>query len=324
MSHLVLFLPLFAWSASIAGTGLAIRALTRAQVLDTPNERSNHKTPTPRGGGIAMIGVTLACYLFLPIPMQLLGACLLLAAISFLDDKRGLPASTRFLAQFVAVAFAMPSLPAPFTDALPLWLHYGAIALLWLWFINLTNFMDGIDGISALQTITMMSGIVALHSLAATLPLWLVLAAAVLAAAALGFLRYNLSPARVFMGDVGSIPLGFLSAYLLISLAMCGQWAAALILPAYYLTDATLTLLARAVRGEKIWQAHSQHAYQKAVRHGLTHNQVVMRISLLNLLLIALALASTISMMAAILTCVAGYGAALILVCHLSHASALR
>ena len=104
-----------------------------------------------------------------------------------------------------------------------------------------------------------------------------------------GFLPWNWSPARIFLGDVGSVPLGYLLGWLLLLAAIEGAWAAALILPAYYLADASLTLLRRAARGEKVWRAHRQHAYQRAVRGGLSHRWVAGALAALNLVLIALA-----------------------------------
>lgn len=313
----IFFLPSIAWIASIIGTALMLRLLTARQVMDNPNERSNHTTPTPRGGGLAMVIVILACFCILGISPRIIIGGTLLLAVSFADDIRSMPASLRFLAQFVAVFISLPALH-PLPEAVPPLFIYGFIALGWLWFINLTNFMDGIDGISAMQVIMQMLGIILLHSFVAPLPLWLPIAAGVVAAGALGFLRYNLSPARLFMGDAGSIPLGFLQGFLLWTLFLRGYHAAGIILPAYYLTDATLTLIKRALRGEKVWQAHSQHTYQKAVRAGMTHNAVVLRITLLNALLVTLALLSTHSMMGAVITTVAAYAATYFLVARLS------
>src|SRR6202034_2619980 len=102
--------------------------------------------------------------------------------------------------------------------------------------------------------------------------------AAAIAAAALGFLVWNWAPARIFMGDVGSIPLGYALGYLLLEIARRGWWKAALILPLYFLADATLTLLRRLARGERVWQAHREHFYQRAVQRGLGHAAVVTRV----------------------------------------------
>jgi len=113
-----------------------------------------------------------------------------------------------------------------------------------------------------------------------------------LAAAALGFLVWNWPPAKIFLGDVGSVPLGFLLGWLLLKLAAGGDWAAALILPLYYLADATITLARRAIRGERVWRAHRQHYYQRAVQGGRSHARVSAGIGATNLMLVALAVLS--------------------------------
>lgn len=323
MNNLFLLLPTLAWIGSVIATGLVLKLLTRARVMDNPNERSNHVAPVPRGGGIAMIGVALVCLFYAGIAWQILAAALLLGVVSFADDLRGMPVLVRFGTQFIAVGLAMQALHLRiFPLDIPQEAEWAFVALLWLWFINLTNFMDGIDGISAMQAIMQAVGIMLFHMFTSPLPMWLAISAGIMAATALGFLRYNIPPARIFMGDVGSVPLGFLMGFLLLTLASYGHWAAALLLPAYYLTDATLTLVKRGLRGEKVWRAHSEHAYQKAVRGGLSHGAVVMRITLLNLLLIGLALLPMHSIMAGIITCVAGYTAALLMVLNLANASA--
>lgn len=309
--------------ASLVLTHFALKGLRRAQVMDNPNARSNHATPVPRGGGIAMISVILVLFAQIEIawPIWLCGVLLML--VSLADDLRGLSAKARFAVQFAVVLMVLPAVPSPLPAAVPMLLAWIIMGFMWIWFINLTNFMDGIDGISAMQAIMQMLGIILLAATgAANLPAELPVAAAIIAASALGFLRYNYAPAKLFMGDAGSIPLGFLIGYLLFWLAGEGYVAAALLLPAYYLTDATHTLLARALRGERIWQAHSQHAYQKAVRSGLSHTQVVKRITALNGLLVVLALISTHSMMAGVLTCAAGYLAAYLFTMKLAYAPA--
>jgi UDP-N-acetylmuramyl pentapeptide phosphotransferase/UDP-N-acetylglucosamine-1-phosphate transferase len=144
--------------------------------------------------------------------------------------------------------------------------------------------MDGIDGITGTETACLGVG---LHIVA--WPSGDALLAALLAAAALGFLRWNWQPARLFLGDVGSVPLGYLLGYLLLAEAGRGGWAASLILPLYYLADATWTLMRRLFRGERIWQAHREHFYQRAVRAGLAHAAVVRRILAADIGLIALA-----------------------------------
>jgi UDP-N-acetylmuramyl pentapeptide phosphotransferase/UDP-N-acetylglucosamine-1-phosphate transferase len=157
--------------------------------------------------------------------------------------------------------------------------------------INLYNFMDGIDGLAGAETVAICSGVIFLAALTRHVDSDMHLAT-VLLGASVGFLLLNWHPARIFMGDSGSIPIGFLVGWLMLTLVRQGQWAAALILPLYFIVDATWTLLARSLRGETPWQAHRSHAYQRAVLSGLAPDVVVQRITLANVLLIALAIAS--------------------------------
>ncbi len=301
------FLPLAAWFFSLAGTAVAIPMLKRAQVLDMPSARSNHAAPTPRGGGAAMVLSALLFCVAAGLSLAVALAAALLAAVSFADDLRPLPASVRLLAQALAVTGALYASPPHMLQGLPASLEVILVALAWIWYMNLTNFMDGIDGITAVETMSVGLGIALLGVAKPELPPVLAHAALVIAAAAFGFYAFNRAPAKVFMGDVGSVTLGFLLGYLLLGLAARGLWPAALILPAYYLCDATFTLLKRLLRREPVWQAHSQHAYQQAVRKGMGHAAVVGRIALLNAALVVLALVSCRSMMAGMLALATAY-----------------
>jgi UDP-N-acetylmuramyl pentapeptide phosphotransferase/UDP-N-acetylglucosamine-1-phosphate transferase len=280
--------------ASLVGTRLVLVWLRHRQILDHPNERSSHALPTPRGGGIAVTLVLVGAWAWLGPPgiEMVLGPALFLAALSFADDIRSLSARWRLLAQVVAVAFVLALWPEErgpfFGDLLPHWLDLLAAGLLWVWFVNLYNFMDGIDGITGIETMTIGIG-VALVAVLVRLNVEVFFCGAAAAAVAMGFLWWNWHPARVFMGDVGSIPLGFLLGWLLLYLASRGHPVPALILPAYHLADATITLARRASRGEKIWQAHREHFYQRAVRAGRTHASVSLRVLGLGLVLIGLA-----------------------------------
>lgn len=311
-----LFIAALSGLVSYFGTKKLLPVLKR-HVLDMPNARSNHKEPVPRGGGIAMIGAALLGFLFLGMPLLLILAALLLAYVSFADDRGGLPVRTRLAAQLVAVALGIHVLPGPVFGAFPGAVEWILVALGWLWFINLTNFMDGIDGISAMQAIMVSAGI-ALIAWTWHMPAYEG-AAFVMMASAWGFYRFNRSPAKLFMGDVGSVPLGFLMGYLLLSLAAQGYLLSALILPAYYLSDATYTLFRRAKRHEKVWQAHSEHAYQQAARGGLSHRQIVSCITRLNALLIALAFIASLSMIIGVLCVIVAYGLTFRLIRHFSH-----
>lgn len=305
---------LAAFSVSALGTRLLIGALANAEVLDTPNARSNHAVPVPRGGGIAVIATILfgwvaAAWLeyFTGAELLLFYAmlALLLAAVSWLDDRKGLPQWPRLLVQMLSVMAVLVFFPGElFQGWLPGWLDKLAMGLLWLWFINLYNFMDGIDGITGAETCCLglgVAGIAMMTELADGIGLF----ALIISGASLGFLIFNWHPAKIFPGDVGSIPLGFLLGLLLLIVAAYGgYWAAALIFPAYYVADATVTLMRRMLRGEKFWQAHSEHAYQLAVRSGASHSAVVLKILRVNGLLLMLGWLSLVSTEVAI-ACVA-------------------
>jgi UDP-N-acetylmuramyl pentapeptide phosphotransferase/UDP-N-acetylglucosamine-1-phosphate transferase len=319
------WLAALAWVLSLAGTYLALLLLRRFAVLDTPSARSNHAHAVPRGGGVAFIFVILLLLAYSGASLALVVAALLVACVSFTDDLKNLPVRVRLLAQFVAVVIAGYALQGRILpDAVPLLVERIFIAIGWLWFINLTNFMDGIDGITSLETIAICLGICLLCCVQPALPASLALYSAIIAAAVFGFYAFNRAPAKLFMGDVGSIPLGLLIGYVLLMLAIHGAWEAALILPAYYLSDATFTLLKRASQKKKIWQAHSEHAYQQAVRSGLSHNGVVWRISLLNAVLVVLAMLSTFSMIAGLVCLVGAYCLTACLLWRFLHGSSLK
>lgn len=287
-------LALSAFLFSFAGTALLLWLLPRLHVLDVPNARSNHANPTPRGGGLAVI-IPAAGFLTVAGAHSgpILGT-LALMLISFMDDRKPLPVRMRLAVQAAAVAFALSGFDygLVFQGILPWWLDRLAAGIIWLWFINLYNFMDGIDEITALHTVSVMAGLALLTMIDPGVKNFLAVDGAIIGGAVLGFWLFNRHPARIFLGDCGSIPLGFLVGFLLLVLAAEGDWHAALILPAYYLTDATVTLLRRLIRKEKVWQAHSEHAYQTAVRHGRRHDTVARYILALNLALAVLAVIS--------------------------------
>jgi UDP-N-acetylmuramyl pentapeptide phosphotransferase/UDP-N-acetylglucosamine-1-phosphate transferase len=302
----LLFAAVIAAAGLIAclGTRALIPLLRRAAVLDRPNERSLHEAPTPRGGGIALIAAILLSWLALiaagavaPLLVVVLFGAAMLAAISWIDDLRGLSPALRLPAQLVGVGLGVTALiPAGlvFQGWLTPGLDAAAAALLWLWFVNLFNFMDGIDGLAGSEAAAVAIGLVLFAGLGAGIDSGFAALAATAAAAALGFLVWNWAPARIFLGDVGSVPLGYLLGFLLLELARRGEWQAALILPAYFLADASLTLLRRLLRGERIWQAHREHFYQRAVQNGLSHDAVVMRVIAADIVLIACAWAATV------------------------------
>lgn len=276
---------------STLGTYFLTRYLTKRRILDRPNERSSHEVPTPRGGGIAVLGAVVLAWLsglglsggIGLTDVTILLAAVMLGAVCFIDDLRGLGALPRLAAQFVAVTpglWFISESGGLFQTILPAALDIAATGFLWLWFINLFNFMDGIDGISGVEIAAVGIGLAGLAALGVTSPTILSPALA-LTAAAVGFLVWNWRPAMIFMGDVGSIPMGYLLGWLLITAApgsiggdTWGAQVAWLILPAYYLADASITLVRRLLKKENVLQAHRQHFYQKAVINGVGHATV--------------------------------------------------
>ena len=289
------------WLLSWALTGRVLAYLRHRAILDHPNDRSSHSIPTPRGGGWGVMLTVLPVWFLIGAWTGDLGHALpvligvaALMAVSWMDDQRGLGPAPRFLIQIAAVAGGLSALPgeAPvFQGFLPFWLDRLIAAIGWLWFVNLFNFMDGIDGLAGSETVSIGGGLALIGALAGAGPAFGLYGMAA-AGAALGFLMWNWHPAKLFMGDVGSVPLGYALGWLLLSLAAAGFWPAALLIPAYFLTDATFTLLRRLVEGKKVWQAHREHFYQKAIQRGRNHAQVVRLVLALNAVLIALAAAS--------------------------------
>lgn len=237
--------------------------------LDHPNARSLHASPTPRIGGLGIMAGVAFAGLGLAIPPllpALLAACAL-AALSLLDDVRGLPVALRLLAHVAAALACLLAL------GMTGWALAGSTVAV-VWMTNLYNFMDGADGLAG--------GMAAIGFGALALAAWLgdapALAAfcAAVAAAAVAFLHFNFPPARLFMGDAGSIPLGFLAGALAIAGARqdAWPWPFPLLVFSPFIADASVTLIRRALRGDRIWQAHRSHYYQRAVLLGASHRQL--------------------------------------------------
>jgi len=291
-----------AFAVSWVGTLALIRLLAHGNILDHPNERSSHSLPVPRGGGIAVIATLAMAWTALAVggPVEVTGlswllvALVALAVLGWLDDLFDLSILIRLPIHVVAVVIGLQAIdPAQtvFQGLLPLWADRLAAGLCWLWFVNLYNFMDGIDGLAAQETVMLGIGVAAIGLiLGVAAPLAPLGAAA--AAAAAGFWWWNAHPARIFLGDVGSAPLGFAMGWLLLSLAAAGAWTAALILPAYFLADATITLARRVTHGERFWVAHRKHFYQQGIRRGMSHAGVVRAVLVANAGLVALACTS--------------------------------
>ena len=282
------------WALTIVVRRYAIAS----QLMDRPNDRSAHRVPTPRGGGLAIVASFLSIMLGLGITgwvdKSLCSAVLvgggLVALLGFIDDRRTLAARWRFAGHAAAVAWMLylagPLPPVPFFG---LALNLGPATVLLVgiytvWSINLLNFMDGIDGIAGLQAVTV--------ALGGSLIWWLVQPDAdwqvplLFAACVGGFLFWNFPPARIFMGDAGSGFLGFV-------LALFSVWSARtaphlfwawFILGGCFMVDATTTLVRRVARGERFHEAHRNHAYQYAARRLGSHKTVTLALFAINVL----------------------------------------
>jgi len=277
MSYFVAYSAfLFAPIAAFAFCGAAVWFMLRSGLalrlaLDEPNARSLHTASVPRVGGLALVPVVAAAWWWLDVAPLLLLLMLALAAISYVDDRRGLPVALRFGAHVgAAVAFVWNT----HSDAT--WWYVLPIVVGMVWMINLYNFMDGSDGLAGGMALFGFFG----YGVAASISGATQLAemSFTVASASLAFLCFNYHPARLFLGDVGSITIGFLAAALGLQGWVTGLWPwwfpPLVFLP--FVADATVTLLRRLLRGEKVWQAHREHYYQRLVRMGWGHRRTAL------------------------------------------------
>jgi UDP-GlcNAc:undecaprenyl-phosphate GlcNAc-1-phosphate transferase len=272
------------WILPVAGpfvvSAVLIAALRSSRwatwLADHPNSRSLHANPTPRLGGVAIVLAAL------PIAIVLSGGTLRwtwalasgLAIVSFLDDLKSLPVAVRLTAHFTAAALAIGAYPVVSVDwQIPL-MVFGVLGVAWM--TNLYNFMDGADGLAGGMTMCGFAAYAVGASMAGDAPL--AFGCAAISAAAAGFLLHNFPPARVFMGDAGSIPVGFLAGALGAYGYGNGSWPAwfPLLVFSPFVVDATVTLARRSLRRERIWIAHRSHAYQRLVLTGWTTRRLCM------------------------------------------------
>lgn len=266
------------------------RPESRLAVLDEPNERSMHATPVPRGGGLAIVGAATLVALLLAwrhgLPARWIWPAVGLAAVlvvSYLDDRHTLRNSPRFVVHCLAAVMAVYSgvmitelrlpgitLPVPHS----LLAAFSAVYIVWM--INMYNFMDGLDGFSGGMAVFGFGGLGLLAALQGAVPFALL--CFVIAAAAGGFVLHNFPPAKIFMGDSGSSTLGGLAGILTLwadRYAGIPLWLS-LLLFAPFVVDATVTLLRRMFAGERFWEAHKSHYYQRLVVMGWSHRRTVL------------------------------------------------
>lgn len=273
MNHFAFVLAAVAsFSMTLAVIAWMLIAAKHRLPLDLPNQRSLHAQPTPRTGGMAILaGLLIGAGFAAPQFFWLLTLLAGLALLSFADDLRGLATHWRLLAHFLAAALFL-------LWAFPAW-SWPAVALALLavsWMTNLFNFMDGADGLAGGMALIGFGFLGAAAWGGGDAPLATLCACA--SASATAFLLFNFNPARIFMGDAGSIPLGFLAA----SLGLLGwreelwpSWFPLLVFSPFII-DASVTLTRRIVRGEKVWQAHHDHYYQRLVRMGWSHRRTAL------------------------------------------------
>jgi UDP-N-acetylmuramyl pentapeptide phosphotransferase/UDP-N-acetylglucosamine-1-phosphate transferase len=301
---------------------LFLRPLLQRYALAHPNARSSHTVPTAQGGGVGVIVATIATVAGASTLFRdngdtslwfVLAAASFIAVVGAIDDVSPIPVLPRLLLQAIAVIIILEALPEKlwFVPVLPYWIEKLFLGFAILWFVNLVNFMDGIDWMTVAEVIPITAGVALIDAgLSSPQPEFFV--ALALCGGIVGFAPFNRPIAKLFLGDVGSLAIGLLVAWLLVGLARHGHIAAALLLPLYYLADATLTLIRRAARGEPIWQAHRTHFYQRAIERGLTVMAVVGRVFVVNVALAVLAIVSVLWSGLAVQLVTLAFGAALV------------
>lgn len=301
-----------AWIIGFALYGLVValscRAiipwLNRYRLVDLENDRTSHTGTVPRGGGLVFVPFLLAALLVSAfnvggealwwITYGAIAWFVLIgfAIVSAIDDLKNLNAGVRLTAHIllaIGLVFTLPSqvLPGPFPVS-ELIIRCCCVLLL-VWWVNLFNFMDGIDGLAGVQTLTIACGLAVTFFNSNGVEMEAI-ASILVALTALAFLTVNWHPARLFMGDAGSITLAAILGFLMLLAAKINAWGVVLILPLYFWLDASSTLAWRLLKREKIWQAHRQHAYQRYVASGYSHSAACYCVIGLNVILFGLAM----------------------------------
>ena len=288
-----LMLLLIAFVLSFTLTGFFSRYAVNFNLLDVPNARSSHVIPTPRGGGVvfACIFLIMTCLFVQPLTemkTKLIGfvcAASLIASIGFLDDIRDLSTKIRFLIQCIAVLILMLCtnsygyLDIGLTNYIPIWILAPISLIGFVWLVNLYNFMDGIDGFAASQGITTCGTLLALLLLFHPDEYLLILSGLMIACLS-GFIVWNWSPAKIFMGDVGSGFLGLFFAYMILA-SPFSLWTWMVLLSGFWV-DATATLIRRVASGQHWTTPHKTHAYQQLTKRWGRHNKVTLSLIVLN------------------------------------------
>lgn len=307
MSLTVVVLVLVGFAVSWAATGLVRKYVLAKSIMDVPNERSSHAVPVPRGGGLAIAIVVLAGLsatwavgrLETSVAVALIGGTILVASVGWLDDNRGVSARYRVVVHAIAAVWTVcwlggyQSIDLGIMVVYPGWFgaFFGVVGVMWC--INYYNFMDGVDGLAAAEAVSV--GVFAAVILAMAGRSELAVVAGLVAVAAGGFLVWNWQPAKLFLGDVGSGLLGYLFAGLALASETTGgpPVIVFVVLLSVFVFDATVTLLRRVAHGERWYDPHRRHAYQRLVQAGWSHAKVTTVVLLLNVVLAALAIVGT-------------------------------
>ncbi len=270
----VISISLISFFVATLAIGWLARGRASNLALDEPNARSLHTTPVPRTGGVGLLsGIVLGWMIIGPqLPWALWSSLALLVVVSLLDDLRGLPAAARFCVHLLAAGLAATTLVGS-TDSLLL-LAGAVLAICWM--CNLYNFMDGSDGLAGGMTLFGFLSYAVAAWLAGN-PQFALLNLAIAAAAA-GFLLHNFHPARIFLGDAGAVPLGFLAAVFGFQgwLQQAWTWWFPLLVFSPFIIDASVTLARRLLSGARVWEAHRDHYYQRLVQLGLGHRNTAL------------------------------------------------
>ena len=272
---------------------IAKKIFFRWKFVYKPNFRSNHKKPVALGGGIIIIPLIIIFsflndYIW---NLNILISILILFFISMWDDFKNIKPLPRLFFHFLAVTvyvifYLYPQIEKGFIDnknilfIFSIFLVFGIV-----WFINAFNFMDGINGITSVQVISICLSLLALdYHINNEIN---ILAFSVLIIT-LVFCYFNWTPASIFLGDSGSIPLGFIIFILLIDYALKGMWFMSATLPLYYLMDTSITLIKRIYKRQRFWEAHKEHFYQQAIKNGFSHSSVSLKLLIVNIGLFSL------------------------------------
>ena len=292
-----------------------LKFLKNSMFLDVPTERSNHRTPKPRGAGIILIPLILfstSVIFLLEDTLNnnwkiIFGFCLLLSILSLLDDIKNISTKIRLTFQIFCVFSSLYLFKDKLNifmrssefliifngiESFGLGLIFCFLVMLWVWIINMYNFMDGMDGITSVQIISLsiLTNLLAILGLIEETFIYFSL---IILTISFAFYSVNKPPSKIFLGDVGSIPLGFIAGFILIyNMIMYNLIFPFLIIMLYYLQDSITTIILRFLKKENIFQAHSSHFYQKILRKGYSHDYVLKKIIYLHAILLILAILS--------------------------------